>query len=60
MSELEHPVVKYLREKPINLDKLETLARVPKGTCQRLVANNALRSKHFVTLEEYLRKEMKY
>lgn len=60
MSKLEHPVVKYLREKPINLDKLEKLAGLPKSTCQRLVANNALRSKHFVTLEEYLRKEMKY
>ncbi len=57
---LEHPVVKYLKEKPINMDKLEGIVGIPKGTCFRLVANNSLRSKHFVTLEEYLRKEMKY
>ncbi len=60
MSELEHPVVKYLKEKPINMDKLEGIVGIPKGTCFRLVANNSLRSKYFVTLEEYFNNGMKY
>ncbi len=60
MSELVHPVVKYLKEKPINMDKLEGILGIPKSTCNRLIANNALRSKYFVTLEEYFKNEMKF
>lgn len=42
------------------MDKLEGIVGIPKGTCFRLVANNSLRSKYFVTLEEYFKNEMKF